>query len=219
MKPALETNDREFLEQLHRLGAVTIQDICDAIGVTATAVRQRLVRLQGAGLVTREIMRAGRGRPRHVYKVTPAGQRELGDNYSDLALTLWRGIQEIEQPEIRATLIERVREALVSHYGGVANGASLDKRLHQLGSALRARGFDVEIDTTKSLPILREHACPYLELASSDADICRLEQEVFQAILQTDVVLKQRCVDGHTCCEFHASRGSIESQPVADRVS
>ena len=38
MKMVLEQSDGEFLNELHRIGPKTVQDICAAIGVTATAV-------------------------------------------------------------------------------------------------------------------------------------------------------------------------------------
>ncbi|NOX55177.1 MAG: MarR family transcriptional regulator, partial [Planctomycetes bacterium] len=85
MKAVLDrTNDRQLLQQLHRLGSATVSQLCAELGVTATAVRQRLLRLQSAELVTREAVRSGRGRPRYVYRLTDAGLRSLGDNYSDL---------------------------------------------------------------------------------------------------------------------------------------
>lgn len=184
------------------MGGGTVQEICDEMGVTATAVRQRLNRLQGRGMVSREAERVGRGRPRHTYLVTEAGLRELGDNYVDLALILWREMRSIEETEIRERIVGRVREALVRRYGKVVNAQSVGERFHELKSALVERGFDVEVDASGSLPILRENNCPYLELASDDPTICELEQSVFEAVLGTDVTLTQCCLDGHSCCEF-----------------
>ena len=112
MKTVLEHSDGQFLNELHRIGPQTVQDICAAIGVTATAVRQRLVRLQGSGFVARDLVRRGRGRPHHVYRVTDKGLRQLGDNYGDLALILWREIRNIPNAEIRQAITTRVRDAL-----------------------------------------------------------------------------------------------------------
>src|ERR1700685_1272906 len=94
----LEQSDRQFLERLHQLGGGTVQEICADLGVTATAVRQRLLRLQASSMVARELVRAGRGRPHHVYRVTQAALCELGDNYAELAQILWRELRNIEEP-------------------------------------------------------------------------------------------------------------------------
>lgn len=206
MKIASESSDRQFLEALHRRGGGTIQEICEEAGVTATAVRLRLSRLQGMGLVSRNLARRGRGRPHHIYQVTPAGQRELGDNYADLAIILWREMKNIQEQDVRDRLVGRIRDALVTHYGRTVGGRSLEERVEQLKDSLVGNGFDVEVDASGALPILRENNCPYLELASHDASICELEQEVFQRILGTELSLSQCCLEGHRCCEFQPAR-------------
>lgn len=204
MKMSLEPGDRQFLEQVHRLGSGTVGELCAEIGVTATAVRQRLARLQGLGFVARQTVRSGRGRPHYAYSVTEAGQRQLGDNYEDLAQILWRELQRIEETEVRTRIVNRVRDSLIERYGRFVRGDSLGERLTQLQEALAERGFSVEVDGSGSLPVLRENNCPYHGLASADPSICELEQEVFQRVLQSPVVLTQCCLDGHSCCEFRA---------------
>lgn len=208
MKTVLEHSDSEFLNVLHRLGPVTVPDIGVALGVTATAIRQRLVRLQASAFVARDLVRAGRGRPHYLYRVTDKGLRQLGDNYGDLALILWREIQNIADPVVRRAITSRIRDALVARFGQVG-GATIDERLQNLRDALVGRGYDVEVGEGNSLPILRENNCPYQELADGDRGICELEQEVFQRVLGADVKLSQCCLDGHHCCEFEVS------QPVA----
>jgi predicted ArsR family transcriptional regulator len=204
MKAVIEHSDRQFLERLHQLGGGTVQEICADLGVTATAVRQRLLRLQASNMVARELVRAGRGRPHHVYRVTQAALCELGDNYAELAQILWREMRNIEEPTIRERLVSRVEDALVEQFGKVAPRAALSDRMSQLTAALRERGFQVEMDRSGPLPILRENSCPYYELASEDPAICELEQAVFRRVLGADVKLTQCCLDGHHCCEFQA---------------
>lgn len=201
MKTAIEQSDSQFLNELHRLGPHTVQEICGAVGVTATAVRQRLGRLQEQGFVSRQLVRTGRGRPHHVYEVTDKGLRQLGDNYGDLALILWREIRQIVDPSIRESITARVRESLVARLGQVGEGA-VRERLQRLSSALLERGYDVELGGNPELPILRENNCPYQELAEEDRDICGLEREVFQQALGAEVRLARCCLDGHHCCEF-----------------
>ena len=206
MKTDLEAPERQFLESLQRLGGGTVQAIGDAIGVTATAVRQRLNRLQGLGYISREVRREGRGRPHHEYRVTEKGMRILGDNYNDLALILWRQIQTIPDEQIREQLRQQVRDALVAQYGKLDALSSLEDRLRYLQAGLTVRGYSVEVTGTQGLPVLREHNCPYSELAESDRSICELEQDVFEKVLGVPVRLTRCCQDEHSCCEFEVGR-------------
>ena len=206
MKAVLDTNDRQFLARLHRLGPGTVQVICDDLGVTATAVRQRLTRLTALEMVTRELVRAGRGRPYYEYSVTDTGIRELGDNYADLALILWRELRNIEEPAVREQVAGRVRDALVTRYGKYVRSQSINDRLGELETALSENGFDVETDTSDLLPILRENSCPYHDLAQVDSGICELELLVFEDVLGTKVTRTQCCLEGDHCCEFQAAQ-------------
>ncbi|MCA9042575.1 MAG: MarR family transcriptional regulator [Planctomycetaceae bacterium] len=215
MKVSLDQNDRQFLEQLNRQGASTVPEICDSLGVTATAVRQRLVRLRSAGFIERELVRNGRGRPHHAYRVSDIGQRELGDNYSELAAILWQELQTIEEPAVRAHLQQRIQEALVKRYGRDVDGETVQERIAQLKTSLQERGFDVEVDETGPLPILRERNCPYLELAQSDPRICEMEQLVYEKILGSSVSLTSCCLDGHHCCEFVTADQGAVTVPLA----
>ncbi len=217
MRVTIDKNDQKFLEQLHRLCGGTIQEICDDVGVTATAVRQRLTRLEGQGLVTREVVRAGRGRPHHVYRVSDAGLRHLGENYRDLALILWRSIHQIDDESAKRSVLGVIRDEFVRRFGRVDSEGPIGDRVRQLTSELESQGYDVGYSVDGTLPILREHNCPYQDLAAADPSICEMEADVFSRILNADVELTQCCMDGHSHCEFHVKETPEGAAPEVGR--
>lgn len=205
MRWGVEAGDREFLADLQRSGAATVQQLCDRQGVTATAIRQRLGRLQAMGLVSRQTQRQDRGRPSHSYEVTTEGLRQLGDNYRDLAMMLWEEITQIEDVAVRSKLIGRLRDRLVQQYGRNVRSSALPDRFRELQGLLQTLGFNVEVHQDGSeglLPVLRENTCPYHDLAAQDASICDLEQTVFSEVLGVPVNRTSCCRDGDRCCEF-----------------
>ncbi len=204
MRFSLENDDREFLADLRKSGPSTVLSLCERQGVTATAIRQRLVRLQAMGFISREVTKGERGRPSHTYVVTTDGLRELGDNYRDLALMLWDEITLIDDDTVRSQLIGRLRDRLVKTYGRNVRSESMSDRLEELRGLLTTLGFDVELRSQGGdlLPILRENSCPYHDLAERDASICDLEQTVFSEVLGVPLHRTQCCRDGDQCCEF-----------------
>lgn len=200
----IDGSERDFLRRLHRRESATIQDLCSDLGVTATAVRQRLSRLVAGGYVVRKEVREGRGRPHHTYSISERGLRELGDNYSELATILWGELKNIPDSHVRQVIFGRIEETLIARYGRGVNGQTVRERVEQLSGRLAESGFDVEVDAEGQLPILRENNCPYYELAAADPSICELEHRVFERVLGTTLALTHRCVDGHHCCEFQA---------------
>ena len=216
MRVAVDRNDQGFLEQLHRMCGGSVQEICLAVGVTATAVRQRLTRLEGDELVVRETVKSGRGRPRHIYRVSDAGLRHLGENYRDLALVLWRVIHQVDNSAIRASLLAAVQDEFVQKYGRVNSNGPLENRVQQLQEQLVSQGYDFEFDAEAGLPVLRETSCPYQDLATLDPSICEMESDVFSRILNADVSLTQCCLDGHAHCEFHVTERTGNTGPAAE---
>jgi predicted ArsR family transcriptional regulator len=211
-----DSADTHFLRQLRRLGPSSIQQLCEALGVTATAVRQRLSRLQDAGYVDRERIRAQRGRPYHVYHVTPQGLRQFGDDYDQLAQILWKELRAIEDAPTRDRLLGRIRQSLIERYRSeeetegenerTIGTEQLADRFEQLRAVLDREGFEVEVSTRRGaqgpLPVLREHSCPYHGLAAQDRSMCELEQSVFGEVLGVRLTLSRCCHDGDSYCEF-----------------
>jgi len=207
-----ENTEPAFLAILQRHEPVSVQELCEVTGVTATAVRQRLLRLQSEGLVTRKIVRQERGRPHHAYALTSHGLKSLGDNQGEMAALLWQEVMRINQPEVKNQVLAGVREALVQRIGLQSVTGSLSERLQGMCSNLTEFGFDVEClpgaplvglgMADADLPVLREYNCPYHEIAAVDPSICEFEQSVFSELLGADVELSSCRLDGHRCCEF-----------------
>ncbi len=203
MSSPLDVRDREILEHLHRSAGGDIQTLCDLLGVTRTAIRQRISRLESAGMIASELQGQTRGRPRLLYKVTAEGLHELGENYRELAVVFWEAISGFDDPEIRTVLIGRVQNALAERFRRKLVGSdSVDERLDQLADEMKSSGFNVETDHSGGLRILRETSCPFPMLADVDEAICQVERAVLQQVLGTPVEFRSRCRDGHGCCEF-----------------
>ena len=75
---AVPNADNDLLDLLRALGPMDVAAMSGEFEVTPTAVRQRLGRLLANGLVDREPVRHGRGRPKHRYQLTPKGLRLTG---------------------------------------------------------------------------------------------------------------------------------------------
>ncbi|MEX1231778.1 MAG: transcriptional regulator [Planctomycetaceae bacterium] len=202
MRVNLDEPDRNFLATLHRLAAPTVQNICAEAGVTATAVRQRLNRLLSYGYIERKRVRVGRGRPHYTYHLTSDGHRVLGEDYSILANVLWKELMHIPDETLRQQVLSRIRDAMVKQLGKGVEAENLEKRLQELQTRLLQQGFNVETSLDNGLAVLREYSCPFYDLANADPLICELERQVYEQILGVSIFLKERCIEGHPCCEF-----------------
>src|SRR5512145_1430045 len=79
--PATSGLRREILLRLRHDGPSSPESLAIDLGLSRTGVLQQLHALEAAGLVTRQAVRHGVGRPRHVYDVTDAAQDLFPMNY------------------------------------------------------------------------------------------------------------------------------------------
>lgn len=211
--PTSLPSDAPLLEMLRVEGRVGISDLEVGLGVTATAVRQRLERLMKAGLVERSTVTRGRGRPSHVYSLTDKGHRVGGDNFQDLALVLWQEVRTVSDPAVRRGLLSRIGTALAERYRGSVSGDSPRQRLEQTAAIMRERQISCGVSATEGdLPVLVSYTCPYPELAEQDRGICAAERLMLQELVGSPVQLSECRLDGGSCCKFTASCEPIENE-------
>jgi predicted ArsR family transcriptional regulator len=202
-----ESSDRALLDLLRRRGPMTVAEMSEQLGVTGTAVRNRLSRLLESGLVERRAEARGRGRPRHAYQASVEAQKRLGQNYAELAVVLWDELMTtVEDRKLRRLLFARITERLAEIYRDRVSGPEWEGRLVQLTTLLHDRGVEAEVarDGVGAFPMLRQHSCPYYELAESDRAICALERKMFEKVLGRGLRLSQCRLDGDHSCDFQA---------------
>lgn len=227
---AVKHIDRELLQSLRDGEAKSIGDLVEVLGVTATAVRLRVDRLMDQGLIDREKIVAGRGRPTYRYLLTVDGYRAAGADTGLLAEALWRSILDIDDESVRQEVIaavarrmgQQMRQPIEASLGSdkivssKLNGArpgerellreqhSFAERMRLLSQLLRSREVAADLGQTGALPVLDIGACPYPSLtdASEDRSMCRLEEQMLSEALGETVKLSQCRLDGDSCCQF-----------------
>lgn len=205
MSTQAETSDEVLLNYLRRHGAARISDLVAETGVTATAVRQRIQRLMGEGLIERHAEKIVRGRPNHRYALTEKGQGIAGNNFPDLAVVLWEEIKAVPDPEVRRGLLKRIADRFVEKYRGTIEGTTLSERMSSLAGLMNERQVPFEVNVADGLPVLSALACPYPELAKADRGVCTMEKLMLSEMLGDSVRLSACRLDGANCCTFTPS--------------
>ena len=205
MSTQVESSDKVMLDFMRRMGAVTISQLVDEMGVTATAVRQRLQRLMADGLIQRQAERKSRGRHNHRYSLTEKGERAAGTIFADMAIVLWEEVKSVEDPAVRRGLLKRIAARLVERYRGRVSGNTLAERMGGVASLMDEREIPFEVDSSGELPVLTALVCPYPELARLDRSVCTMEKLMLSEILGENVRLSECRLDGANCCTFTPS--------------
>ena len=222
-----ETSDSAILDLLRQAGSMGISELASATQVTPTAVRQRLNRMMGQGLIDRRATRAARGRPSHRYSLTEKGERQTGTNFTDLALVLWEEVRSIPDPAIRRGLLARIAKQMAGLYADRIHGKTANERMHEVAGVFAERNVPFVVEegsfvveegkvgagsaASGQLPVLAEFpvltalACPYPQLAEQDRGICALERMMLTELLERNVKLSACRLDGDSCCRFQTN--------------
>jgi predicted ArsR family transcriptional regulator len=195
-------SDTAVLDLLRDRPAMTVSQFADALGVTATAVRQRLTRLLARGHISRQTDSSGRGRPRHQYSLTAKGRQHVGTNFADLAVILWQEVRAVRDPAVQRGLLQRIAQRLASTYSKQIAGDTPSDRMEAIAQIFRERRLPFQVERDGDLPVLTALACPYPELADQDRSICAMERMMVSALLGEKVCLSQCRLDGATSCTF-----------------
>ncbi len=196
------SSDVAILDLLRVRDWISVSELAEALDVTATAVRQRLNRLLAQGHIRRVAKKVGRGRPSHQYALTDKGRRKTGANFADLAMALWQEIRQIDDPEVRRGLLQRVSKRLAEMYRDQIAGDTLEEKMQAVGEVFGQRKVPFQVDVNGPLPVLTALACPYPELAEQDRSVCAMERMLFSELLGDSVRLTQCRLDGADCCTF-----------------
>lgn len=204
------SSDATLLDLLRKHDAMTVAQFEQALGVTATAVRQRLNRLLALGYVERVAEgTSGRGRPSYQYRLTNVGRRNTGANFADLAIALWQELRSVKDREVQRGLLRRIAQRLKDGYRTATRGASLDERMEAVAKLFCDRQIPFEVQHRPGqLPVLTALACPYPELADEDRTVCAMERMLISDLLEHPVTLERCRLNGSRVCTFEPSEVS-----------
>jgi predicted ArsR family transcriptional regulator len=199
---------REILIRLRHDGPSSPEQLANALGLSRTGVLQQLHALEAGGLVTREAVRHGVGRPRHVYDVTEAAQDLFPTNYDGLASGLLAAIRSIGGEalvddvfeERRRLTHDRMRQRMAER---LAPDASLGERARELAVIQDEQGYLAEAVVGPDGVIrLVERNCAIHRVSSEHAAACQAELDLFRELLGADVQRETHIAAGDRCCSY-----------------
>ena len=199
---------RDLLLRLRMDGQSSPDQLATRLGASRTGVLQQLRALEAAHLVSRQTVRHGVGRPRHLYDITADAQDLFPSNYDGLATGLLAAIEAIGGDDLleqvfaarRRQLGARVQEDLAER---LTSDAPLLDRVRELAVLQASNGYlaNATVDPDGTI-WLREHNCAIYHVAAGSPAACQAELELFSEVLGADVVREEHIASGDRCCSY-----------------
>ncbi|MBB3608722.1 MarR family transcriptional regulator [Rhizobium sp. BK602] len=176
-----------------------------ALGISSEAARQQLTKMAEEGLVEPVTEAAsGRGRPRQLWHLTAAGNRQFPDGHADLTAALLTTMaDQLGQGAVDAVISAREVETLKRYREEIDAAADLPSRVASLATIRTREGYmaDHWQEEDGSL-ILVENHCPICAAASVCAGFCRSELDTFRATLGASVEREEHILLGARRCAY-----------------
>ena len=180
---AMPETRRTMLNALKKRGELRAEELAEIGGITASGTRQHLQALEADGLVTHLEQREGRGRPKHVFKLTPAADALYPRTYAELTNELLEYVQD-DDPELLERIFKRrMKRRLERTQLRLKPLKSLEDRLRELTKILDEDGYLADFEVNDGKFRITEHNCAIHAIALRYAQACSTELEFLRLAL------------------------------------
>lgn len=203
---------RALLNTIKRRGDARVDHLATSLGITVSAVRQHLAALYNDGLVMHTEVRAGPGRPHHVYRLSERGDDLFPRAYAAIANDLLVEA-EAADPELVDRMFARRRDRRIDRTAARLKGKSFGDRVAELARVLDEDGYLAEVVPLDGETFrIVEHNCAILAVASQYGAACSTELEFIRAVLPDASVerVAHLLAGGHVCA-YEVSPASTRS--------
>jgi predicted ArsR family transcriptional regulator len=208
--------------QLKSLGEAQAETVATRLGITVHAVRQRLDRLLVENLVEFSDQPRGRGRPRHMWSLTPRATSLFPDSHAQLTVDLIGTIRsELGDVAFSRLLERRAGEIAAAYRVRLAREPDMAGTLGALAEIRSAEGY---MARHESLPgdgyLLIEDHCPICAAAIACQGFCTAELEVFRSLLGQEWAIERQdhLLAGARRCTYSITRAGSGDQDASIHV-
>lgn len=207
----LHENQQRVLEYLldHPEGS-SLEELSTYLGITKTAAKEHIIKLETAGLVTFKDIRGSVGRPRRHYLLSPEGHETFPRKYSWLSNALLEllaqnlGEERIEK--IMNDLADKVALSMDAKFKAAASTAEL---LGLITAALNDLGYRTSLKQSdiRKGAVLEATNCVYHTVAKQHPALCTFDIKFIEnATGGMNVKLESCIARGGSVCRFCIER-------------
>ena len=201
------TQRLEILNTLKRTRGLSVNQMVARMNMSYMGIKQHCLTLERDGYLDTWRRPQKMGRPEMVYRLTRRSHDLFQADSNAFTLDLLESIQEIHgtnAPEkLLYNLFERKTEELIEK----VDGETIEQRAKTLAAVRDGQGYMSQYLDEKSEggPQILECHSPIMNLVERYAIIGRLEQDMFEKILQTPVRREETRTSGlYECCFYFA---------------
>ncbi len=194
---------KQILDVLSRLGVATVDQIVTEIQhnasreISAVTVRYHLGILQEEGSIgePKHLERASRGRPQHVFSLTPQPNAPQ-KNYADVLLKLFQADTSTNGRIMAEVGSQIAQEA--PHFSHLP----VAERFDAVVAFLNQRGYSASWEAAQRGFVLTTSQCPYHDIANQTEHLCTMDMSLIAGLVGAQPQRLTRIAGGDTACSY-----------------
>jgi len=194
-----------ILEAIKQANEATVDELAGAADVSPVTVRHHLNTLQAEGLLETQSIRRKVGRPYYVYSLSDKGHELFPQRYVRLSSRLLDELKERFTEETVVDIFNSVVYKIAEEQRSQFEGRSIEQRLDFLVTLLADEGFLATWELTDEGYRLTEYSCPFYSIGQRHHEVCHLDRQLMQIVLDTDIVQNSCMLHGDRSCQFEFS--------------
>lgn len=188
-----ESRRQAIMRELKTGGPRDAAEVAGTLGITPMGVRQHLYEMQAEGLVDFDLQPGPVGRPKKLWRLTPAAEDFFPDGHAALNAELLGAMQQAFGDEGLDQLIEsRTKQQITSYRRHLKPADTLEKRVEGLAEIRSREGYMAAAEKGPDGEfLLVENHCPICAAARACSGLCAGELKLFRKVLGKDVEVER----------------------------
>ena len=199
------TQRLEILNSLKRSKGMSVNELVRKMKMSYMGIKQHCLTLQRDGYLDTWRRPQKMGRPEMVYRLTPRTHELFQSDSNRLTLELLKSSEEIYGPNAGEKLLYHIYEKKTAEMKSKAKGDDIAERAKWLARVRDQEGYMAQFITEEKEggPQILECHSPIMNVLERYPIVRRLEQDMFEAVLGTNVRREESRSSGNYECAFY----------------
>jgi DeoR family suf operon transcriptional repressor len=200
----------EILQILQKDGGATVAHMARTLRVSIGTLRHHVSILERDGLLTREKIRHGVGRPQLRFLLSAKGKESFPTRYDSLSSKLISQIKATFGTKGLTALLDRMSRNALEQHDLTRLGGSVSERADSLLEILNKEGFVANWEQSDGKLKITQHTCPYHAVVQEHPEVCQYDTKLISIVLDAPVKRTSCMSCGDRACTFEAELEALQ---------
>jgi predicted ArsR family transcriptional regulator len=214
----MQSTRNSVLTHIRDQSHATIRSMAESLGLAIPTVRHHVMVLEKDGMIESNEVRIGVGRPSLRYRLTMEGHESFPKKYDWLSKSLLSVVRSDLGEERLHQIIRRISRETIAKYGLELEGKNMEERAEILKTLLHAEGYITQWGKDGGYHEIHFLSCPFRAVSSEYVEICQLDREIIEGVMDVPVKQTTCIVQGDSSCKFRL-QSKVNSLQLEDAQS